>query len=80
MFKSGLDRGSEARIHEAGLKEMADSLGAEIAPHTIALEDKTITLSGTVEEQYAQWRAILNDIYLTETGRQPDPGEFNPQQ
>jgi hypothetical protein len=80
MFKSGLDRGSEARIHEEGLKEMADSLGAEIAPHTIALEDKTITLSGTVEEQYAQWRAILNDIYLTETGRQSDPGEFNPQQ
>ncbi|MGR9089563.1 MAG: hypothetical protein ACU85U_03155 [Gammaproteobacteria bacterium] len=71
MFKSGLDRGSEARIHEEGLKEMADSLGAEIQPHTIALADKTVTLSGTVDEQYAQWRAILNEIYLTEVGQLP---------
>ena len=71
MFKSGLDRGSEARIHEAGLKEMADSLGEEIRPHTIALADKTVTLSGTVDEQYAQWRAILNEIYLTEIGQLP---------
>ena len=71
IFKSGLDRGSEARIHEAGLKEMADSLGAEIRPHTIALADKTVTLNGTVDEQYAQWRAILNEIYLTEIGQLP---------
>jgi len=71
MFKSGLDRGSEAQIHEQAMKEMADSLGNEIEPHTIALEDKTVTLSGTVDEQYAQWRAILNDIYLTEIGQTP---------
>lgn len=80
MFKSGLDRGSEARIHEEGLKEMADSLGAEIAPHTIALEDKTVTLSGTVDEQYAQWREILNEIYLTEVGQLPAPDYSDPQQ
>jgi len=80
LFKSGLDRGSEARIHEEGLKEMADSLGAEIAPHTIALEDKTVTLSGTVDEQYAQWREILNEIYLTEIGQLPAPDYSDTQQ
>jgi len=73
LFKSGLDRGAEAQIHEAGLKEMADSLGAEIEPHTIALADKTVTLTGTVDEQYNQWRAILNEIYLTEIGQLPAP-------
>ncbi len=80
MFKSGLDRGAEARLHEEGLKEMADSLGAEIAPHTIALEDKTVTLTGTVDEQYAQWREILNEIYLTEIGQLPAPDYADPQQ
>ena len=80
LFKSGLDRGSEARIHEEGLKEMADSLGAEITPHTIALEDKTVTLSGTVDEQYAQWREILNEIYLTEIGQLPAPDYSDTQQ
>ena len=79
LFKSGLDRGSEAKIHEEGLKEMADSLGAEIEPHTIALTDKTVTLSGTVDEQYAQWRLILNEIYLAEIGQLP-PQEYSDSQ
>ncbi len=71
LFKSGVDRGSEAKIHEEAMKEMADSLGAEVEPHSIDLADKTVTLSGTVDEQYAQWRAILNNIYLAETGKLP---------
>jgi hypothetical protein len=71
LFKSGLDRGSEAKIHEEGLKEMADSLGAEVMPLSVDLADKTVTLSGTVDEQYAQWRVILNQIYLAETGQLP---------
>ena len=50
---------------------MADSLDAEIEPHTIALADKTVTLTGTVEEQYAQWRTVLNEIYLAEIGQLP---------
>ena len=80
LFKTGLDRGSEAKIHEEGLKEMADSLGAEIEPHTIALTDKTVTLSGTVDEQYAQWRLILNEIYLAEIGQLPDQDYSDPQE
>ncbi len=71
LFKSGLDRGAEAQIHTEALKEMADSLDAEIEPHTIALADKTVTLTGTVEEQYAQWRTVLNEIYLAEIGQLP---------
>ncbi|MFT4562720.1 MAG: hypothetical protein ACI9BW_002467 [Gammaproteobacteria bacterium] len=71
LFKSGLDRGSEAQIHEEAMKEMADSLGAEVKPLSIELADKTVTLSGTVDEQYTQWRLILNDIYLAEVGQLP---------
>lgn len=71
VFKSGLDQGSEAKIHEEALKEMADSLGAGMEPQTVALENKSVTLRGTVDEQYAQWRAILQEIYLTEIGQLP---------
>lgn len=80
LFKTGLDRGAEAQIHQAALKEMADSLGAEIAPYTIVLADKTVTLSGTVEEQYAQWRVILNQIYLAEIEGLPAPTYTDEQQ
>ena len=69
VFKSGLDKREEAKMHIEALEELGKSLNAEVQPHTITLEDRTVTLKGTVQEQYAQWRKILRDIYLTETGQ-----------
>lgn len=73
MFKSGLDKSAEANIHTAALKELSLSLNAEVQPQTIALTDRTVELSGTVEEQYRQWQDLLQQIYLIETGQaQPE--------
>ena len=69
MFKSGLDKNAEARIHTEALKELSESLNAEIQPQTIALTDRTVELSGTVEEQYRQWQELLKKIYLIDTGQ-----------
>ena len=68
LFKDGLDKGAEAKIHASALKEMSNSLSGQLEPHTIALADRTVTLTGTVEEQYAQWRQILQEIYAAEIG------------
>ena len=68
MVKSGFDRSAEARIHIEALRELGESLETAVAPKVIDLEDRTIMLNGTVEEQYAQWREILVEIYRTETG------------
>jgi len=68
MLKSGLLKRSEAQIHVEALDELGTSLEAEIAPKVIELEDRTVTLSGSVEEQYAQWRALLAEIYAAEIG------------
>jgi len=70
-FKSGLDKREEAKMHKTALEELGSSLNADIQPHTIELENRTVTLTGTVEEQYDQWQAILQDIYRTETGQVP---------
>ena len=51
------------------LQELGQSLENEVAPRVINLDDRTITLSGTVEEQYEQWKEILADLYATETGQ-----------
>ncbi|MBI1732818.1 MAG: hypothetical protein HYR49_08640 [Gammaproteobacteria bacterium] len=71
LVKSGLDRNAEAKLHLESLKEIAASLDADIQPHRMELEDRTVTLSGTVDQQYAQWREILQEIYRTETGTAP---------
>ena len=67
-FKSGLDKSAEARIHTEAMKELSESLNAEIQPQTIALTDRTVELRGTVSQQYAQWQELLHQIYQLETG------------
>jgi hypothetical protein len=68
MVKSGLDKRNEAAIHVEALEELGGSLEAEITPQIIQLDDQTITLTGNVQDQYAQWRALLDDIYESEIG------------
>ena len=75
LVKSGLDKRNEAQIHVQALEELGMSLEAEITPQIIELEDDTIILTGNVEEQYAQWRALLGDIYRAEIGSLELPEE-----
>lgn len=70
---SGAQKREEARIHTAALKELSDSLNAEVQPATIALTDETVELRGTAEEQYRQWQALLGRIYRLETGQVETP-------
>lgn len=71
LIKSGFDKRAEAKMHIEALQELGDSLQSEIEPQVIELEDRTITLSGTVENQYDQWRGLLKDLYNLETGEIP---------
>ncbi|MCP5347600.1 MAG: hypothetical protein H7A04_12155 [Pseudomonadales bacterium] len=70
LIKSGFDKRAEAQIHVAALEELGQSLESEVAPKVINLEDRTVTLTGNVEEQYSQWKEILADIYAAEAGLQ----------
>ena len=71
LVKSGLERRAEAKIHSLALEELGQSLEAEITPQVIELEDRTVQLSGTIEDQYSQWREILSDIYAAEIAELP---------
>lgn len=71
LIKDAFGTKDEAQLHVEALAELGNSMQAEIAPKTIALEERVITLTGTVEEQYAQWREILADMYTEETGIAP---------
>ena len=68
LLKSGLEKRSESNIHTLALEELGQSLEAEITPRVIELEDRTVRLSGNAEDQYAQWRELMADIYATEIG------------
>ncbi len=66
VLKSGLDKKQEAAAHTETVAEMGSSLEAEIAPQVIELEDRTVTLNGSVQAQYEQWRELLHQIYQQE--------------
>ncbi len=68
MVKSGFDKSAESQIHIEALLELGDSMEAQIEPQVIELEDRTITLTGTVEDQYNQWRQLLHEIYQLDSG------------
>ncbi len=68
VIKSGLEKKQEAAEHTEAVAEMGSSLEAEIAPQVIELEDRTITLSGSVQAQYVQWRELLQQINKQERG------------
>jgi hypothetical protein len=69
LVKSGFDRRSEAKMHIEALQELGDSMEAEVEPQIVELEDRTVTLSGSVENQYQQWRELLKEMYQAETGQ-----------
>ena len=66
IIKQGLDKKQEAAEETERVAEMGASLETEIAPHVIEMEDRTVTLTGTVEAQYQQWRELLQQIYQQE--------------
>jgi hypothetical protein len=67
-LKSALAKRAEASIHAEVLQEVGVAAEAEIMPHTIELENQTVRLQGTVDEQYQELRGILRKIYFEDLG------------
>ncbi len=61
----------EASLHIQTLSEIGQSLEEELEPSVVELQDRTITLTGTVRDQYEEWRRILANMYYAETGIPP---------
>ena len=68
LIRSGFDKRAEAELRSGALQELSEGLENEVAPQVFSLDDRTITLTGSVEEQYAQWKEVLADIYASEVG------------
>ena len=68
LIKDAMDKRMESAMHAEALQELGASLSAEVSTQVIELEDRTVTLTGTAQDQYEQWRIILRDIYASEVG------------
>ncbi len=72
---SGFQKREETQIHKDVIEELSQSFSSEATPLVLEVVGETVRLSGSAEEQYQQWRALLRDIYASETGLPLKTGE-----
>ena len=58
----------QTKIQEQDLDEMATGFNNEVAPTVMEASGRVFRLSGTLDSQYNEWRGILRDIFVLETG------------
>jgi hypothetical protein len=69
---NGFNVSKEAEIHEAAIQELSESFSSEMQPVVMEFEGRQYELTGSAEEQFNQWRALLRSIYFAETGFDPN--------
>lgn len=72
--QSGFENAKEMGIHRAALSELTDSFENEVTPLVVDVDGKVVQLSGSAEQQFTQWREILEQIASTD---QPLPADIN---
>lgn len=68
LFKDGVGKKAESQMHLEAMDELGDSLSIDLSESVIELDDSTYTLQGDVSTQYLQWKEILRELYVAETG------------
>jgi len=72
VIVQGFNITKEAEIHSAAIKELSESFGSEMRPVVMEFEGQQYELTGSAEEQFKHWRELLEQIYILETGFDPD--------
>ena len=75
LFTNSFTKTEEALGHSSTLRELGASLESELEPSIVDLQDRSVTLSGTVDDQYQEWRRILGRMFSIEEG---DVSEYGP--
>jgi hypothetical protein len=68
IFANSFLKTEEALGHSSILRELGASLESELEPSIVTLQDRSVTLSGTVDDQYQEWRRILGELFRLEGG------------
>ncbi len=68
LYSSGANASEEAVIHKEAIVELSESLQADVEPLVIKVDVEAKELTGTLDEQYLQWKTLLKAIYQQEIG------------
>ena len=63
LIFSSFRNNAKRKDQVAELNELGRTAQSSLAPQVVELEDATFTLTGTAQEQFQQWRRLLQDLY-----------------
>jgi len=67
LLYSSFRTNQRRKAEVAELNELGRSLQSELAPASVELRERTVTLKGTANEQFTQWRGLLRELYANES-------------
>jgi hypothetical protein len=72
MLRANQVRKQEKRIHTETLEELSTSFDDEVKPLVVEIQGTQHRLTGTADAQYEEWRSLLRQIFVTESGFVPE--------
>jgi hypothetical protein len=72
MLRNSATRRQEKRLHVEALEELSASFDDEVEPLVVNVQGTEHRLTGTAEVQYQEWRDLLRELYMEETGFAPE--------
>jgi hypothetical protein len=72
MIRTSQVRRQEKRLHSDTLEELSSSFDDDVKPLIVEVQGTQHRLTGTADAQYQEWRDLLRDIYIAESGFVPE--------
>jgi hypothetical protein len=72
MIRASQVRKQEKRIHTETLEELSASFDDDIEPMVVEIQGTQHRLTGTADAQYDEWRSLLRQIFISESGFVPE--------
>jgi hypothetical protein len=72
MIRASQVRKQEKRLHTETLEELADDFDDSVEPMVVEIQGTQHRLTGTADAQYEEWRQLLRQIFISESGFVPE--------
>src|SRR5688572_17929078 len=72
MIRASQVRKQEKRLHTETLEELAQDFDDSIRPMVVEIQGTQHRLTGTADAQYDEWRQLLRQIFIAESGFVPE--------
>jgi hypothetical protein len=72
MIRASQVRKQEKRLHTETLEELAQDFDDSVEPMVVEVQGTQHRLTGTADAQYQEWRQLLRQIFISESGFVPE--------